>query len=66
MTGRSKLMLATIAVAGTLAAAHPNIDLRVLTHRMGDPSPHRVQAALDTGLVAVSILVTWTAAGLSR
>jgi hypothetical protein len=32
-----------------------------LTHDIGDPQPHRVQAALDLGLVGVSILYTWTA-----
>lgn len=43
-----------------LAARHPSADIRILTHDTADHAPHRVQAALDLGLVAVSLLVTWT------
>jgi len=43
-----------------LAARHPSADIRVLTHDTADRAPHRVQAAVDLGLVAVSVLYTWT------
>lgn len=53
--GVAALLLAVIA------ARHPTADIRILTHDAGDVQPRRVQAALDLGLVGVSVLVTWTA-----
>ena len=56
--------LLTVAVLGltaaTLAARQPTADIRVLTHDASDPAPHRFKAALDLGLVGVSVLYTWT------
>ena len=56
----------TVAVAALLAlvaiARHPTADIEILTHRDGDPSPHRIQAAVDLGIVAVKFLLTWTSA----
>lgn len=40
---------------------HPTADIRVLTHDASDPMPHQVKAALDLGLMGVSVLYTWTA-----
>jgi len=39
---------------------HPTADIEILTHRDGDPTPHRIQAADDLGVVAVKFLLTWT------
>jgi len=39
---------------------HPTADIEILTHRTGDPTPHRIQAAVDLGVVAVKFLLTWT------
>ena len=36
------------------------LALEILTHRDGDPTPHRIQAAVDLGVVAVKFLLTWT------
>ena len=47
-----------------ISARHPTADIQVLTHDAGDVAPHRVQAAVDLGLVGVKLLVTWTAEGL--
>lgn len=44
-----------------LAARHPSANIRIVTHEVGDPAPHRMQAAVDVGLASVSVLVTWTA-----
>jgi len=55
--------VAGVALCLLLAARHPSPDIRLLTHDIGDPRPHRVQAAIDLGLVGVSILYTWTAQG---
>jgi len=43
-----------------LACRHPTADIRLITHDLGDRSPHRVQAAVDLGLFGVSFLYTWT------
>ena len=44
-----------------LAARHPSASINILTHNQSDRAPHRMQAALDTGLFAISLLITWTA-----
>lgn len=42
------------------AARHPSADIRIITQDRADPAPHRVQAAVDLGVVAVSFLWTWS------
>jgi hypothetical protein len=55
-------LLALIAIV-----RHPTADIEILTHREGDPTPHRIQAAVDLGVVAVRFLLTWTSGtALSR
>lgn len=51
-----------IAAAALLimAARHPSADIRILTHDRTDLAPQRIQAAIDLGWVAVSVLITWT------
>ena len=39
---------------------HNRADIRILAHEQGDHNPHKLQAAVDIGLVAVSVLITWT------
>lgn len=56
-----KAVLAVAALAlCVVAIRHPTADIRVITHDIRDPSPHRMRAAIDLGLVGVSILYTWT------
>jgi len=43
-----------------LAWRHPSADIRILTHDSADAAPHRVQAALDLGVMGVNVLITWT------
>ncbi|WP_260599769.1 hypothetical protein [Sphingomonas endolithica] len=49
-----------IALMLLVAVRHPSADIRILTHDSADRAPARVQAAVDLGIVAVSVLVTWT------
>jgi len=57
-----RIVLGAAALAlACLAARHPTADIRVFTHDAADPSPHRMQAAVDLGLVGMSVLYTWTA-----
>ena len=61
MMERRKLAIAALAGLAIVAARHPTPNISLLTHDIGDPRPHRVQAAIDLGLVGISVLYTWTA-----
>ncbi len=61
-----RIMVGIVAVLALIAVArHPSADIQILTHDSTDPAPHQVKAAVDLGLVGVSVLVTWTARHLS-
>jgi hypothetical protein len=62
-----------IALAGggaallALTAMSPRTaDIRIITHDVTDATPRKFQAALDFGVMAVSVLYTWTAKRASR
>ena len=57
---RRKGLIVLALLVAALAARHPTADFRLVTHDIGDPQPHRVQAAVDLGLVGVSFLYTWS------
>jgi hypothetical protein len=62
-----RLTVAVIAaLLLVLAWRHPTANIEILTHDHDDLTPHHVQAALDTGLGAVSVLVTWTSGHLAH
>jgi hypothetical protein len=65
---RRRTIAAALALmlAGVAVVRHPTADIEILTHDSADPSPHRLQAALDLGVVGVKLLVTWTACHLNR
>lgn len=65
MRDRRKLIVAGAAALALFAASHPSANIEVLTHDVSDPAPRRVQAAVDLGLMAVSVLVTWTGSRLA-
>jgi len=47
-----------LLVAGLVA--HPRANLVLQLEELGDRAPARMQAAIDMGVVAISVLVTWT------
>ena len=57
---RRSILLAGLALIAVVAVRHPTPDIRLLTHDIGDPRPHRIEAAIDLGLVGVSVLYTWS------
>jgi hypothetical protein len=61
MRRRQTILIAVAMLAVVAAARHPTADIEILTHQAGDPAPHKVQAAVDLGIVAVKFLLTWTA-----
>lgn len=59
-------MVGIVAVLALVAVVrHPSADIRILTHDATDPAPHQLKAAIDLGLVGVSVLVTWTGKHIS-
>ena len=57
-----------IALAGGAAALlaitampHPTANIHILTHDVADKAPRKIQAAFDLGVMAISVLYTWTA-----
>lgn len=61
MRERRTFVIAAAALGtAALVAHHPTADIRLLTHEASDPAPHRMKAAIDLGLVGVSVLYTWT------
>lgn len=57
---KGALAIAALMALTAIAVRHPTIDVRLVTHDSRDPAPHRMQAAVDFGLVGVSVLYTWT------
>ena len=66
MRDRRKLIIAGGLGIALIALQQPSADLRIVTHDLRDPAPRQFKAALDFGLVAVSVLVTWTGERLAR
>ncbi|MFL0412816.1 hypothetical protein [uncultured Sphingomonas sp.] len=67
MTKRRQIALAVGVLSLAAVASHPpSANVAILTHRSGDASPARFQAAVDLGLASASILVTWTGSQLTR
>jgi hypothetical protein len=63
MSRHKRLLLIAGAIALVVAIARPprpHADLEILTHRAGDTAPQQVHAAIDLGILAVSVLVTWS------
>lgn len=63
MSGRARrnafgalALLALIAFASSDRRA----DIEIRMQRVGDLSPERIEAVLDIGIVAISVLVTWS------
>ena len=66
MGDRRKLIIASGLGLALVALQQPTADLRIVTHDLRDPAPRQVRAGLDLGLVAFSVLVTWTERQLAR
>lgn len=60
MRRRSLIVAGSALALLVVAARHPSADIRIMTHDAADLSPHRISAVVDLGIVAVSVLVTWT------
>ncbi|MDF0489684.1 hypothetical protein PX554_16240 [Sphingomonas sp. H39-1-10] len=60
MRNRRIAVFVALALVAVAVARHPSADLRVLLHDPADLAPHRIQAAVDLGVMAVSVLITWT------
>ncbi len=54
-------LIAGGALLVALAWQTPTASLEIQTHDVTDVAPKKVEAALDLGIAAVSLLITWTA-----
>lgn len=57
---RSAIAVIALLLLAVTAVRHPSADIRVITHQVGDPAPRQVTAAIDLGVMAFSLLITWT------
>lgn len=63
MSRQKRLLLLAGAVALVVFVVRPprpHADFEILTHRAGDTAPQQVHAAIDLGILAISVLVTWS------
>ena len=60
MRKSGKVAIGVALALTVLAVRHPTADIQLITHDLGDPAPHRMRAAVDFGLVGVSVLYTWS------
>jgi hypothetical protein len=64
---KAGFLVVTAGLFGLAAAMpHPQADIRILAHEKSDLAPRTMRAAVDLGLVGVSVLVTWTAERLAN
>lgn len=65
MRNRRVVLAGCALLLAVVAVRHPSADIRIITHDIADPTPHQMRAAVDVGLMAFSVLVTWTSNRLS-
>lgn len=58
---RIALVGGAAALLAITALPHPTANIEILTHEVTDKAPRKVKAALDLGVLVVSVLYTWTA-----
>ena len=58
---RNVIIAFALLLLAVTAVRHPSADVRVIMHQAGDPAPRQVTAAVDLGVMAFSLLITWTA-----
>jgi hypothetical protein len=57
---RNWLIAGAVALALIAVAGRPHAGIAIAMERAGDLSPQRVHAAVDLGVVAFSVLITWS------
>jgi len=64
--GNRRAIIAISALALlAVTVRHPSANIQIIAHQASDVDPHRFQAAIDLGVMAFSILITWTGKRLS-
>ena len=58
---RTAIVAFALLLLAVTTLRHPSADVRVIMHQAGDPAPRQVTAAIDVGVMAFSLLITWTA-----
>ncbi|QIG81122.1 hypothetical protein [Stakelama tenebrarum] len=55
-----------LIVAAVAVTPRPHADIQLMTHDAADTAPHKLQAAVDLGVVVISFLYTWTGNAVAR
>jgi hypothetical protein len=62
---RRIIFVCGLLVLAIMLVRHPSADIRIITHDIADPAPRKVEAAVDIGVFALNLLVTWTARSMA-
>jgi len=65
MRRRRIILVFGLLMLAVMLVRHPTANIRIVTHDIGDPTPRKIEAAVDTGVFALSVLVTWTARSMA-
>jgi hypothetical protein len=57
---RIVLAVAALLLVAAYAVPSPRADIRILAAETTDANPQKLQAAVGIGMVAISVLITWT------
>ncbi|MBX9796266.1 hypothetical protein [Sphingomonas sp.] len=60
MRNRRFALAALALLLVVTSARHPSANISIIAHDPADRTPRQMQAAVDVGVFAVSLLVTWT------
>lgn len=65
MQRRRIWLICGMLVLAVMLVRHPTANIHIIMHDVSDPAPHKIEAVVDLGLFALSLLVTWTAKGMA-
>ncbi len=56
-----RVALAVIALLLAVGALrHPSANISIIAHQPSDPAPREMRAAVDLGVMAFNLFITWT------
>lgn len=65
MRQRQVIFMCGLLMLAVMLVRHPTANIHIITHDIADPAPRKIEAAVDMGVFALSLLVTWTARSIA-